>query len=79
MRKQIALAVASAAMLVPANASAANPGSDNASECGAQHGMFAFPAHAALIPAVPESARSGAFKHGTIGDRASSAPCHPER
>ena len=76
MTRKIAIAAATAALAVPAAAPAVNPGQEKASPCGASHGMFRLPAHGTLTPAVPDFARAGEYKHGTVGDRASNPACH---
>jgi hypothetical protein len=75
MRKHVAVLAVAGAMLVPTTALATNPGSDQASPCGSYHGQFAFPAHGAFYPEVPNNARSGLYQDGTVGDFNSDPAC----
>ena len=74
--KKIALIAMGLAVALPAPAAAAGKGSVTASDCGAYHGMFALPAHGFLQDYVPVFATSGAYKGGTVGDRAKNPACH---
>lgn len=76
MKRAIALIVSCGVLLLPNAAAATNPGSDNASRCGAYHGEFAWPAHGALGPLVSALARSGFYKGGVVGNNASNPACH---
>ncbi|MGI9020793.1 MAG: hypothetical protein ACR2G3_08815 [Solirubrobacterales bacterium] len=74
--KRIVLFAAGLALVWPGGATAANPGSEATSDCGAYHGMFATPAHGFLRDWVPGFATSGVYKGGFVGDYASSPACH---
>ena len=76
MRRIVVIAGAALALAAPTSAQAANPGSDNAGECGAYHGMFAMPAHGFLQEFVPVFAKSGVYKGGFVGDNARNPACH---